>query len=49
MSKTQQLMQEARTLATLINTDRFLGVVPSEDLTVRLVEVLDTLSEECVV
>lgn len=49
MSKRQHLIQEARTLATLINTDRFLGVVPSEDLTVRLVEVLDTLSEECVV
>jgi hypothetical protein len=42
------LVEEARVLATLINTDRFLGVVPSAELTVRLTEVTDMMMEELV-
>ena len=45
MSRMKSLIEEARTLATLINTDRFLGVVPSADLTVRLTEVNDLMMD----
>ena len=43
MSRMKSLIEEARVLATLINTDRFLGVVPSDELTVRLTEVVDLM------
>jgi hypothetical protein len=39
----QSLIEEAGVLATLINTDRFLGVVPASELTVRLTEVTDLM------
>ena len=45
MSRMKSLIEEARTLATLINTDRFLGVVPSADLTVRMTEVTDLMMD----
>jgi hypothetical protein len=48
MSRMKTLVEEARVLATLINTDRFLGVVPSAELTVRLTEVTDMMMEELV-
>jgi len=48
MSRMKSLIEEARTLATLINTDRFLGVVPSADLTVRLTEVTDLMMDICI-
>ena len=48
MSRMKSLIEEARTLATLINTDRFLGVVPSSDLTVRLTEVTDLMMDICI-
>ena len=47
MSRMKSLIVEANTLATLINTDRFLGVVPSSDLTVRLTEVTDLMMDIC--
>ena len=43
MSRMQSLIEEAGVLATLINTDRFLGVVPASELTVRLTEVTDLM------
>jgi hypothetical protein len=43
MSRMQSLIKEAGVLATLINTDRFLGVVPASELTVRLTEVTDLM------
>ena len=43
MSRMQSLIEEAGVLATLINTDRFLGVVPASALTVRLTEVTDLM------
>ena len=43
MSRMQSLIEEAGVLATLINTDRFLGVVPASVLTVRLTEVTDLM------
>ncbi len=43
MSEMQSLIEEAGVLATLINTDRFLGVVPASTLTVRLTEVTDLM------
>ena len=45
MSRMKSLIEEAKILATLINTDRFLGVVPSDELTVRLTEVIDMMEE----
>jgi len=48
MSRMKSLIEEARTLATQINTDRFLGVVPSADLTVRLGEVTDLMMDICI-
>ena len=48
MSRMKSLIEEARTLATLVNTDRFLGVVPASDLTVRLTEVTDLMMDICV-
>ena len=43
MRTMKSLIEEASLLATLINTDRFLGVVPSADITVRLTEVTDLM------
>ena len=48
MRDMKSLVEEARVLATLINTDRFLGVVPSADLTVRLTEVTDLMMDICI-
>ena len=45
MSRMKSLIEEAKLLAILINTDRFLGVVPSDELTVRLTEVIDMMEE----
>jgi hypothetical protein len=45
MSRMQSLIEEAGVLATLINTNRFLGVVPASALTVRLTEVTDLMLE----
>lgn len=45
MHRMKSLIEEARTLATLINIDRFLGVVPSDELTVRLTEVTDLMMD----
>jgi len=39
----KSLVEEARTLATIINTSRFLGEIPSADITVRLTEVVDLM------
>jgi hypothetical protein len=41
-----ELLIEARHLANQINADRFEGVVPSSEATVRLVEVMDILNGE---
>ena len=43
MKDMKSLVEEARVLATLINTDRFLGEIPSADITVRLTEVIDLM------
>jgi hypothetical protein len=43
MKDMKSLVEEARTLATIINTSRFLGEVPSADITVRLTEVVDLM------
>ena len=48
MSRMKSLSEEARTLATLINTDRFLGVVPASEITVRLTEVTDLMIDICI-
>ena len=45
----KSLVEEARTLATIINTSRFLGEVPSVDSTVRLLEVIDLMAMEGIV
>ena len=45
MSQIQSLILEARTLATQINRARLEGFIPSDDATVRLVEVTDLLIE----
>ena len=43
MKDMKSLVEEARTLATIINTSRFLGEIPSADITVRLTEVVDLM------
>lgn len=43
MRDLKSLVEEARVLATIINTDRFLGEIPSADITVRLTEVIDLM------
>jgi hypothetical protein len=43
MRDMKSLVEEARVLANIINTDRFLGEIPSADITVRLTEVIDVL------
>lgn len=43
MRDMKTLVEEARTLATIINTSRFLGEVPSSEITVRLTEVVDLM------
>ena len=43
MRDMKSLVEEARTLATIINTSRFLGEIPSADITVRLTEVVDLM------
>ena len=43
MKDMKSLVEEARTLATIINTSRFLGEIPSADITVRLSEVVDLM------
>ena len=43
MKDMKSLVEEARTLATIINTSRFLGEVPTADITVRLTEVVDLM------
>lgn len=43
MRDMKSLVEEARTLATSINTSRFLGEIPSDDITVRLTEVVDLM------
>ena len=43
MRDMKSLVEEARTLATIINTSRFLGEVPSAAITVRLTEVIDLM------
>ena len=48
MSRMKSLIEEARTLATLVNTDRFSGVVPASEITVRLTEVTDLMMDICV-
>ena len=48
MSRMKSLIEEASKLATLINTDRFLGVVPASEITVRLTEVTDLMMDICV-
>ncbi len=48
MSRMKSLIEEARTLATLVNTDRFSGVVSSDEITVRLTEVTDLMMDICV-
>ena len=48
MSRMKSLIEEARTLATQINTDRLGGLVPSDELTVRLGEVTDLMMDICI-
>jgi hypothetical protein len=48
MSRMKSLIEEARTLATLVNTDRLSGVVPASEITVRLTEVTDLMMDICV-
>ena len=43
MRDMKSLVEEARTLATIINTSRFLGEIPSAYITVRLTEVVDLM------
>ena len=43
MRDMKSLVEEARTLATIITTSRFLGEIPSADITVRLTEVVDLM------
>jgi hypothetical protein len=43
MRDMKTLVEEARVLANIINTSRFLGVVPSAAITVRLTEVIDLM------
>ena len=43
MKDMKSLVEEARTLATIINTSRFLGEIPSADITVQLTEVVDLM------
>ena len=43
MRDMKSLVEEARTLATIINTSRFLGEITSADITVRLTEVVDLM------
>jgi len=45
MRDMKSLVEEAGTLATIINTSRFLGEVPSADITVRLTEVVDLMED----
>tara|TARA_R110000803_G_scaffold55597_2_gene112542 strand:+ start:148 stop:339 length:192 start_codon:yes stop_codon:yes gene_type:complete len=48
MSRMKSLIEEARTLATIINRERFLGVVPASEITVRLTEVTDLMIDICI-
>ena len=48
MSRMKSLIEEARTLATLVNTDRLSGVVPASETTVRLTEVTDLMMDICI-
>ena len=43
MKDMKSLVEEARTLATIINTSRFLGEIPSADICIRLTEVVDLM------
>jgi hypothetical protein len=43
MRDMKTLVEEARVLANIINTSRFLGEVPSAAITVRLTEVIDLM------
>jgi hypothetical protein len=43
MKDMKSLVEEARTLATIINTSRFLGEVPMDDICIRLTEVVDLM------
>ena len=41
----KELLIEASALAEKINLARFEGIVPSDDYTIRLCEILDILAE----
>ena len=41
-----QLILEGQRLAEIINRARFEGVIPCDDFTVRLSEILDILAED---
>jgi len=43
-----QLMVEAQDLSQMVNTARFEGKIPSDEITVRLCEILDILADDMV-